>query len=255
MKKITKNLLLLGLVISFNSCSVESILSDNESQRLDYQQSIKYANKFNLDLENFFENRNFKNQKVNKNELVKEFIENHTDETISELLIEIGEKDKLIYSANFSDNDIDISDVDKLDMSKIEKEYLIELYKAASTEDSEKTLMLLDDFKNDLSSNSELNNLNLIFAFIETNQGNLLAHKNSLVNKASDCGKAAEVGGILGGVFGMIKGCIVGGVTGSVLGMNPGTGAAGAVVGAVGGGVVGFAEGAILGYIGCKIFG
>lgn len=112
---------------------------------------------------------------------------------------------------------------------------------------------MLSKFKRDSSVNAELESLNMIFAFIEANQSDLLSHKNSLIYK--DCTKAAQTGGIIGGVFGMIRGAIVGGVTGTVLGLNPGAGAAGATVGAVGGGVVGFVEGATLGYIGCKIFG
>ncbi len=236
------------------SCNNENLSVIEIEENLSYEESLTYANELNDNLYVYFEELDFTNQKINSSALVQDFIENHADEMITNLLSQLGENEKILYEENYSKSGFNIEEIEELEISVIEKSYLSQLYTAASSEDSGKVLEMLESFKEDVTENSDLENLNLIFAFIETNQNELFAHKSSLTTKGG-CQSAAETGGIIGGVFGMVRGAIAGGVTGTVLGLNPGTGAAGAVVGGVAGGTLGFAEGALLGYIGCRIFG
>jgi len=53
--------------------------------------------------------------------------------------------------------------LNELKLSSIEKSYLIGLYEAASSEDSEKIIEILESFKENINKNPELENLNLIF--------------------------------------------------------------------------------------------
>lgn len=208
MKILTKSLFLAALMLIANSCNNEELKTIETNKNLSYQESLIYAQKLNNELSTFLGDIDLSKQKINESVLVQDFIKNHANETISSLL-SLGKNERVAYEGNYSNSNLRIDDLNELELSAIEKSYLIGLYEAASSEDSEKIIEILESFKENINKNPELENLNLIFSFIETNQSNLLAHKKvqrRTPNKSKNCSEAAETGGIIGGVFGMIKG-------------------------------------------------
>lgn len=188
----------------------------------------------------------------NENDAI-EFSMSYMQDSNNLFLQRLGLQGTLDYKDFSLDDSINIDDIYKLEITDIEKYYLTNLYNFHLERDDKSLIRLTDDFINDIKEHTELKSLSFYFALIDVNRD--LFSSNLLYRSKSNCAKAAIVGGTVSGAIGMVSGAIKGGIYGTVLGMNPGTGAVGAIAGAVGGGLFGFVNGAVVGYLSCKVYG
>ena len=112
---------------------------------------------------------------------------------------------------------IDVTELNQDYISEKTKYYFLKLNEFYNNKNYDKLLLLLDEYKYDISQNSDesLNILVTPFGTIETYKNSI---ENFAQNKTSDCGDEVIDGAIGGAISGAFVGAISGGLYGSFLG-------------------------------------
>lgn len=248
------------IVLLLSSCSSDNFETQQEltnvslkrkQNHISYSDAKKLAEDYTKSIYTLFDKLE-ENKFKNENEAF-EFSISYMHDSNNLILQKFGYEGISDYNDFLPNNQININNISKLEISDIEKHYLTNLYKYHLEQDDTALVNLTDNFIRDIEKYNELESLSFYFALIDVNRD--LFSSNSLFKSKSNCAKAAIISGTVSGVSGMIGGAVKGGIYGTVLGMNPGTGAVGAIAGAIGGGLSGFVSGAVTGYLTCKVYG
>lgn len=234
--------------------------SSEELKYIEYQDALIISNQLINESMLYLSNIEYSGQ--SEDDLIEGF---YRQSDVLSNLSQVIDLDTEIVSKNFTqfDSDIGITDINNSEYLNFkQKEYAKKLLIAVENNDFDELVSIKDSFKLDVSLHPELEIFNSGIALIESAQSYADINYSYTTFGDDDCLHAAMVSGVMGGVAGMIFGAIQGGISGAVIGgvLTGGTltvaaGAGGAMVGATVDGFLGFIGGAILGYLGCLLFG